>query len=191
MDLNNEKNSMSFEHFKEDVQKCKKELQKIEIVFMVIGILISVIGALIGSFSFLFWEFLTEDLLVILIYSFTFIGLIFMVIGFVAAMRTIYFKTLLMDERLLCNKWEKVTSGQHKYPSVNRKKMYIFSIICCIVLMIVILVATGIIDLGLTKTPKCNHEACAEYGPFPCYGKNNTCPNKTYCYKDLYCDYCD
>ena len=28
-------------------------------------------------------------------------------------------------------------------------------------------------------------------GPYPCYGKNNTCPNYTYNYKDLYCDKCD
>ena len=38
---------------------------------------------------------------------------------------------------------------------------------------------------------RCSHESCKEYGPFPCYGKNNTCPNYTYCYKDLYCDKCD
>lgn len=38
---------------------------------------------------------------------------------------------------------------------------------------------------------KCSHPACAEEGPFPCYGKNNTCPNYTYCYQDRYCDECE
>jgi hypothetical protein len=28
-------------------------------------------------------------------------------------------------------------------------------------------------------------------GPYYCYGKNNTCTNYTYNYKDLYCDKCD
>lgn len=37
----------------------------------------------------------------------------------------------------------------------------------------------------------CGHDSCKENGPFPCYGKNNTCPNYTYCYKDPYCDQCD
>ena len=38
---------------------------------------------------------------------------------------------------------------------------------------------------------RCNHQSCKENGPFPCYGKNNTCPNFTYCYQDMYCDECD
>lgn len=28
-------------------------------------------------------------------------------------------------------------------------------------------------------------------GPYHCYGKNDTCPNYTYNYMDLYCDKCD
>ena len=28
-------------------------------------------------------------------------------------------------------------------------------------------------------------------GPYPCYGKHNTCSGKTYNYRDLYCDSCD
>jgi len=28
-------------------------------------------------------------------------------------------------------------------------------------------------------------------GPYYCYGKNNTCNNKTKNYRDLYCDSCD
>ena len=38
---------------------------------------------------------------------------------------------------------------------------------------------------------RCNHPVCKENGPFYCMGKNNTCPNKTYCCYDLYCDSCD
>ena len=37
----------------------------------------------------------------------------------------------------------------------------------------------------------CGHASCAENGPFYCMGKNNTCPNKTYCAYDLYCNSCD
>lgn len=37
----------------------------------------------------------------------------------------------------------------------------------------------------------CGHQSCKENGPFYCVGKNNTCPNKTYCAYDLYCDKCD
>lgn len=44
---------------------------------------------------------------------------------------------------------------------------------------------------GSSSSNKCNHQSCKEYGPFPCYGKNNTCPNYTYCYQDLYCNECD
>lgn len=42
-----------------------------------------------------------------------------------------------------------------------------------------------------SSSSKCSHQSCKENGPFPCYGKNNTCPNYTYCYQDMYCDECD
>ena len=41
------------------------------------------------------------------------------------------------------------------------------------------------------NSSSCGHPACEENGPFPCYGKNNTCPNYTDCYQDLYCNQCD
>ena len=41
------------------------------------------------------------------------------------------------------------------------------------------------------NSSSCGHPSCKENGPFPCYGKNNTCPNHTNCYLDLYCDKCD
>ncbi len=37
----------------------------------------------------------------------------------------------------------------------------------------------------------CGHPDCKKYGPFPCYGKDNTCTNTTDCYLDMYCDKCD
>ena len=36
----------------------------------------------------------------------------------------------------------------------------------------------------------CGHSSCIANGPFYCMGKNDTCPNKTYCAYDLYCDSC-
>ena len=44
---------------------------------------------------------------------------------------------------------------------------------------------------GSTSEQSCGHPGCAEEGPFHCMGKNNTCPNYTYCAYDLYCDECD
>ena len=37
----------------------------------------------------------------------------------------------------------------------------------------------------------CGHDSCAQNGPFYCMGKNDTCPNKTYCAYDFYCSSCD
>ena len=44
---------------------------------------------------------------------------------------------------------------------------------------------------GSSSSNKCTHQSCKENGPFPCFGKNNTCTNFTYCYQDMYCDECD
>ena len=37
----------------------------------------------------------------------------------------------------------------------------------------------------------CGHASCKTNGPFYCIGKNDTCPNKTGCAYDFYCDQCD
>lgn len=37
----------------------------------------------------------------------------------------------------------------------------------------------------------CGHASCKTNGPFYCMGKNDTCPNKTGCAYDYYCDSCD
>ena len=53
---------------------------------------------------------------------------------------------------------------------------------------------SGSISSSYTNTKKsnsCGHPNCEEYGPFWCMGKNDTCPNKTYCCYDYYCDECD
>lgn len=42
-----------------------------------------------------------------------------------------------------------------------------------------------------SSSSKCGHSSCAINGPFYCMGKNDTCPNKTYCAYDYYCDSCD
>ena len=70
-------------------------------------------------------------------------------------------------------------------------------VIKAIAVAIVIVIVLGIcaiskaLNNGSSRMPSCGHQSCAEYGPFPCYGKNNTCSNKTDCYLDLYCSSCD
>ncbi len=36
----------------------------------------------------------------------------------------------------------------------------------------------------------CGHDSCAELGPFPCMGKNDTCTNTTNCAYVFYCNVC-
>ena len=57
--------------------------------------------------------------------------------------------------------------------------------------LIVAIGFTGLTTISNSGSSSCGHPSCKENGPFPCYGKNNTCPNYTYCYKDLYCNQCD
>ena len=60
------------------------------------------------------------------------------------------------------------------------------------IILIVSLILMSLISLIPNNSSQaCDHPACKENGPFPCYGKNNTCPNYTNCYQDLYCDECD
>ena len=89
-----------------------------------------------------------------------------------------------------------------------------YAIISCIALLIAqILLSTQFISTPLLKlvgiiivtstllsgclailpsgSSSCDHPACKENGPFPCMGKNNTCPNKTNCCYDYYCDDCE
>lgn len=42
-----------------------------------------------------------------------------------------------------------------------------------------------------SSNQKCSHASCKINGPFYCMGKNDTCPNQTYCAYDFYCDECD
>ena len=63
-------------------------------------------------------------------------------------------------------------------------------VILVVALLLVILFSSVGYDLNFDSSG-CGHPACEENGPFPCYGKNNTCPNFTDCYQDLYCDLCD
>lgn len=62
-------------------------------------------------------------------------------------------------------------------------------IITAIIVILICIIST--ILPSNNNSSSCGHPACEENGPFPCYGKNNTCPNYTDCYKDLYCDECD
>ena len=66
-----------------------------------------------------------------------------------------------------------------------------------IAIVIAVLVLVGLVsscgggnNSGGSKT-SCGHTSCKTNGPFYCMGKNDTCPNKTYCAYDYYCDACD
>lgn len=52
-------------------------------------------------------------------------------------------------------------------------------------------VAVFALILSKPADSSCGHPDCEKYGPFPCYGKNNTCGNTTDCCYDLYCDQCE
>ena len=56
-------------------------------------------------------------------------------------------------------------------------------------LLLTILV--GVVTACDAASGSCGHDSCKENGPFYCMGKNDTCPNKTYCAYDYYCDECD
>ena len=60
-----------------------------------------------------------------------------------------------------------------------------------VVVVVLILALIGACSGGGSSTPACGHASCAENGPFYCMGKNDTCPNKTYCAYDYYCSQCD
>lgn len=68
-----------------------------------------------------------------------------------------------------------------------RKKVLIYTAIIVTILCVVSMLMPKNNNNGVS----CGHPSCEENGPFPCYGKNNTCKNTTNCYKDLYCDECD
>ena len=72
--------------------------------------------------------------------------------------------------------------------AVKKIIMTVITVLVCIALFLALSSKYTSKD---TNTPMCGHQSCAENGPFPCYGKNNTCPNKTYCAYDPYCDSCD
>ncbi len=43
---------------------------------------------------------------------------------------------------------------------------------------------------GGSSGASCGHDSCAELGPFPCMGKNDTCTNTTNCAYVSYCNSC-
>ena len=101
--------------------------------------------------------------------------------------------TIFTIIRLTCNglAWFVV------YFNIEKKDITSINITKLIVTLLIVAISyfalSGILGQNqkLGDSTRCNHPECKENGPFPCYGKNNTCPNKTYCYQDLYCDYCD
>ena len=61
----------------------------------------------------------------------------------------------------------------------------------CAAVIVGILCAVSMVLPSPDTQVSCGHPDCEVNGPFPCMGKNNTCPNYTYCYKDIYCDECE
>ena len=75
------------------------------------------------------------------------------------------------------------------WTSISNYKTPIKKMVCGVLIIALILCCVGFLPRNTSHS--CGHPACEENGPFPCYGKNNTCKNSTNCYKDLYCDECD
>lgn len=74
----------------------------------------------------------------------------------------------------------------------SKKAVKILSILLAVCILIGwIIIGSSTSDGCSSSSSSCGHPSCKENGPFPCYGKGNTCPNYTYCYKDLYCNQCD
>lgn len=74
----------------------------------------------------------------------------------------------------------------------GEKKLYPKTFIIYLIIALVVVVLISLLVNPIDPSQQsCGHPGCEENGPFPCYGKNNTCPNYTDCYKDLYCDQCD
>ena len=77
----------------------------------------------------------------------------------------------------------------------NHMKIFLILLILATLLTLIIAMFSYISgEISLSSSGgsySCGHDSCEQYGPFNCYGKNNTCNNKTYCAYDLYCDACD
>ena len=79
----------------------------------------------------------------------------------------------------------------YKVTEQENAKIRKTALIITAIIVILICIVSTILPQNTQSNNGCGHPSCEENGPFPCYGKNNTCPNYTYCYKDLYCDKCD
>lgn len=75
---------------------------------------------------------------------------------------------------------------------IPKKKLVTLLIIVVVGVLIFLLVTLLPLSASFSSSvPSCGHDSCKENGPFPCYGKNNTCPNYTDCAFDFYCDSCE
>ena len=94
--------------------------------------------------------------------------------------------------RSVCNgiAWFIVYLGikQEEFTKINFVKLIVAVLIVAVANFALTSVLKG---TNSSSSNGCGHPECKENGPFPCYGKNNTCTNKTYCYQDMYCDECD
>ncbi len=60
-----------------------------------------------------------------------------------------------------------------------------------IIVLVIVIIAIGY-ACGSSKGPWHSSRVTNDgMGPYHCYGKHNTCKNKTYNYRDMYCDSCD
>ena len=74
----------------------------------------------------------------------------------------------------------------------SKAKKFLLILLTGIMLITTLMMFTGCEDGDSSnKNSRCGHASCATNGPFYCMGKNNTCPNKTYCAYDYYCNSCD
>ena len=185
METNSFKNTVDLEHLTREVKKYRN-------INMIIGSLciLTGLGAFWATLLICINTKMTSLTLGIACLLILIISFIIVFLGVFIGFRGTYYMILLKDTNMMTKRLESINSGKSKLPSETQKKFYIAAIIVAIIILIVITIFSFTFGGTNNSTPSCNHESCAENGPFPCYGKNNTCPNTTPCYLIPYCSSC-
>lgn len=176
---------ISKDDFIADMKKCKKDCANATCLGCILGVAFFCVGfyyfdstAYVPKYEWLAYGGLVA-------------GMIFIFFGFIMTIREIGFQVSLKSGEVLACKWKNANeSGQ--MPSAALKKWRLYALIAAVIMVVIYGCIFMIVNNDSPNdTAGCGHESCAENGPFPCYGKNNTCTNTTNCYQDLYCDKCD
>ncbi|MBE6667664.1 MAG: hypothetical protein E7607_05100 [Ruminococcaceae bacterium] len=182
-----------------DMKKCKKECSILSVIFFILGFVINICGIIISTSS----NLMVEDSFIII----PLLGMLFVLFAIINGFRGLSIKIAMTNYNSLEKRLQKVQETQRN-PSQTQKKWRWISVILAVILVVgywsvfLIIESDNSTQYGISdsygssgssgsSSTSCGHPSCAEYGPFPCYGKNNTCTNTTSCYQDMYCNSCD